>query len=205
MGSHDKGTEGRGERKRVDERKTYGHGHRKTELLVECTCGTAHEADRNEHGHEYECSSHESHGYAAHCLYCSLVSRLASLVKPGLYGLHDHDGVIDDRSDHQHQRKERDHVEAESGHHEEGECSHKGNDDRYCRDDCGTKALKEDEDHEDNEEDGLEKSLDHIFDGCVKEVLRTHQVYDLKAFRKVSTDFFYHLVHCHDDLVGVRT
>ena len=49
MRGHDESAEGRGEGERVDERYTYSHSHRKSELGVECTCRSAHEAYRDEY------------------------------------------------------------------------------------------------------------------------------------------------------------
>ena len=203
MRSHNEGAEGRGESERVHERNTHGHCHRQTELRIECTGGSAHKAYRDEHGHKHECSSDKGCRNASHRVYRRLVCGFVSFVKLGLHSLHDHDGVIHHSTDHQHECEECDHIETESCNKQEGESTHERYDDRNRRDDCRAETLEEDEHHEDNEENRLEESLDHVPDGCVKEVLGTHKVHDLQTLREVCADPFHLSVHCLDDLVGV--
>ena len=203
MRSHDQGTECRGEGERVHERNAHSHCHRQTELRVECTCGSSHEAHRNEHGHEHECGRNESCGNAFHRVYSGPVCGFVSYVKLRLDRLHHDDGVVHHRSDDEHKGEESDHVETESRHHQEGECADQRHYDRDRRDDGRAKALKEDEHHEDHQEDGLEEGLDHILYGCVEEVLGTHEVYDVQTFREVRTDPLHLGVNRLDDFVRI--
>ena len=205
MRGHDEGAERRGEGERVHERDTHGNGHRQTELSVECTCGSAHEAYRDEHGHEHESSGYERCGDAPHGVYGRFVCGFISLVEFRLHGLYHDDRVVHHRSNHQHERKEGNHVEAESGHKKECKGSHKRHDDRDCRDNGRTETLKEHEYHEDHKEYRLEEGLDDIVDRRVKEVLGAHQVHDIQSLRQVAPDPLHLCIYRFDDLVRIGT
>ena len=70
---HDEGTEGRGQGEGVQKGYTHCYCHRKSELLVERTCRSTHEAGRNEHRHEDECRGYKGCGYASHRIHGRLV------------------------------------------------------------------------------------------------------------------------------------
>ena len=120
---HEKCTKGRGEGERVNERYTHSNCHCKSELLVEHSGCTSHEAHRDEHCHKHECSRDKGCREFAHCIYSSLIWRLVAYIELGLDSLHHDNGVIHHRTDHQHQREQRNHVQTESCHHKEGKCS----------------------------------------------------------------------------------
>ena len=99
--------------------------------------------------------------------------------------------------------EQRDHVETESGNHKECECTYQRHDDRDRWDDRRAQALQEDINHQNHQQDGFEQGLYHVLDGCVKEVLGTHQIDDFQTLRQVCPDLLDCLVHFHDDFIGI--
>ena len=174
---------GRAEREGVDEREGHGGGHRQTELGVERTGRPADEAHGDEDGHEDKGRGDQRRGDSVHGVDRGAVGRAVALVELGLHGLHDDDGVIDHRTDDQHQRKERQHVEAESRGIQEGEGPDQGDDNRECRDEGRTQTLQEDVDDQHHQDDGFNEGLDTywFFSGFFATFISRVHSYDLKS------------------------
>ena len=64
--------------------------------------------------------------------------------------------------------------------------------------------MKEDIYDQDHKEDSLKQCHKHVLDGLIQEILGTHQVDDLQAFRQILTDLLHNLVDLDNDLICIR-
>ena len=94
-------------RQGVDGRKTDGNGHRDAELRVEDTRRAAHHRHGNEDGHENERRGDDRARDALHGVVRGHVGRFVAHVETRLHGLDHHDGVIDHRTDGEHEGEQR--------------------------------------------------------------------------------------------------
>ncbi len=107
------GAKGRTQRQGVHSRQTDSDRHRQTELAVERTRRTGHEAHRNEHGHHHERDRYDRAAQLAHRVDRRLSGRSVPLVELGMDTLDDDDRVIDDDCDRKHHSAQRQQVNTE--------------------------------------------------------------------------------------------
>ena len=205
MGCHDEGTKGRTQRQSVDARNGHGNGHSQSELRVEFARHTTQETDGNKYGHKHQGGGNQCRGNAMHGAYRCLIGVLLSVVELRLDCFHHHDGIINDRSDNEHEGKEREHIEREAYSIDEGESAHERYDDGHGRDKGGAHTLEKDVHHEDDQQQGLEQGLHDVLDGSIEEVFLTFQVFDDNARGQALADFLDLAVYGLDNLVGIRT
>ena len=84
--------------------------------------------------------------------------------------LNHHDGVVDDKSCSQGDAKQSQGVNGKSEQFDEGERPHERNRDSHGRNDGTAPVFQENENHQDNQHDGLNESAEHIFDGLTHRV-----------------------------------
>ena len=178
---HQHGTKGRAEDKCRYTAQTYGSCQCDTELSVEHTRSTGHEAHGDEHSHEHEGTGDNRHGHIAHGVACCLIGTLVTGIKLGLYGLHHHDGIVHHRTDSQYQGKQSQQVQRETGNGKTSKGTHQRNDNGDGRDECCAEVLQEEVHHQDNQENGDDKCLLYIIDRCVKEVVGRHHINKLQT------------------------
>jgi hypothetical protein len=123
-----------------------------------------------------------------------------------LHRLDHDDGVIDDQADGQDQAEERERVDGEAEQREE----HEGADQRHRhgqeRDERGPPALQEDEDHQDDQHQGLEEGVLDFLDafGHRQGGVQGHDVVEVR--RKALLEFLHQLFGAVGrlDRVGAR-
>ena len=76
-------------------RETDGNRHGQTELTVESTCRTSHEAHGNEYGHHHQRNGDDGTTQFTHGVDGSCTGRFVALVQLGMDALDDDDGIID--------------------------------------------------------------------------------------------------------------
>jgi hypothetical protein len=156
------------ERQRVERRDHGRDRDRDRELLVEAPGQAADEGRRDEHRAEHQRRGHDRSRDLLHRLLRRLQRRLAQAYV-ALDVLDDHDRVVHDDPDRQHQSEERERVDAEA----EGVHGGKGADqrDRHGgqRDQRGAPGLQEDDHHDHDQHDRLEQGLDHGLDRLAHE------------------------------------
>ena len=86
-------------------------GDSDAELGKERTARAGHESDRDEHRHEDERTTDDCHRHFAHRIFGGLVRRLVTRLHLRHHRFDDHYRIIDDRSDSEHQGKERKDIE----------------------------------------------------------------------------------------------
>ena len=145
----------------------------------------AHEGHGDEHSHKHQCGRNGGIGH--------LVEGIGGGGGGGFvfarlqlrqHRLDDHNGIIDDGTDGQHQGEQRDEVEriAQGPHDCEG--ANQRHDDGNRGDQRGLEVLKEQIHDEDHEEDGDDEGLNHIVDGGVKEVVGGFQLPEFQTGRQ---------------------
>ena len=87
------------ERQGVDSRDDDTHGHGYTELTVEGTARATHERHRYEYGGHDEGNGDNGTGDLVHGVNSGRERVVVTLVKLGVYGLDNHDGIIDHDGD----------------------------------------------------------------------------------------------------------
>ena len=190
------GTDGQGRYGR------QGHGsrHDGAELFEESAGSARHEGHGDEHRHEDQCGGDTGGGYFAECVVDSGAGALVTCLQLGHHGLHDHDGVIHDRTDGQHQGEECQQVEGETHHFDDGEGADQGDDDGDGRHDGGLQVLQEDIHDQNHQDDGDDERFQHTVHRSVKEVVGCFQLFEfqtggqrLRDFLEVLVDFGVHL------------
>ena len=104
--------------------------------------------------------------------------------------LHHHDGVVDQKADHQHQREQRQGVDgiAERRQHAEGAQQHHRHGDG--RDQGGAPVLQEHVHHQHHQDDGFDQRHHHVMDGEADEGGVVHRIDHLHAGRQGGAQFF---------------
>ena len=169
------GAKGRTQRQGVHGREADSDRHRQTELAVERTRGSGHEAHRNEHGHHHERDRYDRSAQLAHRVDRRLAGGSVPLIEFGVDSLHDDDRVIDDDCDRKHHSRQRQQVNAEPDQvqHEERTDKRDRNGDR--RNQRRTEILQENVNDQEHENERLDQRLDHLVDRSEQEVVRVEQ------------------------------
>ena len=156
---------------------------RDRELAEQPTGVALHESDRQEHGHQHDRGRDHRERDLRRAAASGKQRRLTE-VGAALDVLHHHDRVVDDQSDAQHDRKQRQQVDREAECPERGERSHQA--DRYRdRGDQGRARVAEEQvDHDDHQRDRLEQGREHALDRGVDEHRGVERDEDAHAFRQ---------------------
>ena len=195
----------RAQRQCIDSRQTDSDSHRQTELAVESTRRTGHEAHRNEHGHHHQRNRNDRAAKLAHRIDRGFLSRFIPLVQLGMDTLDDDDRIVDHNRNSQHHR-----AEGQQVHTEPDQVKHKeGTDQRHRdgnhRDQCRAEILQEDVHDDHHEQEGLQQRFDHLFDRCEEEIVRTHQHLFLDTGRKRIFDALEVFLDVLDNGRSIRT
>ena len=172
---------------------------------VELTAGATHEGHGDEYGHEHERTGDNGHGHVAHGILGGQIGTLVAGIKLGLDSLHHHNGIVHHRTDGQHQGKEGEQVEREARNHKAGKRTHQRHDDGNGRNEGGLEVLKEEVYDQYHQDDGYDKGLLHIGDGCQQEVVGAHHLLELQALGQVLAQFLQLGGDAVVGLLGVRT
>ena len=101
-----------GQRREATESHRTGDGD--TKLREERTARSGHEGHGNKYSHEDQRTTDDSHRHFAHGIFRSLVCRSITALHLRHHRLDDDDCIIDDRTDRQHEGKERQDIQGES-------------------------------------------------------------------------------------------
>ena len=183
--THQDGTEGRTERKGTNHGETDRGCHRHTKLRIEDTGGSTHEGYRNEHGHEDTGTRDDRHRHITHGIFRSQIGRLVTGIKLRLYRLDHHNGIIHHRTDGQHQGKQGQDIDTETGCHQTGKGSDQGDDNRNRRNQGTLEILQEEINHQDDQQNGNHQGLHHVVDRGEQEVIGTHHTDELHTLRQI--------------------
>ena len=164
------GAKGRRECQGVDSRDDDTHSHGHTELAVEGTACATHKRHRDEHGSHDERDGDDGAGDLVHGVDSSRERVVVALVKLGVDGLDDHDGIIDHDGDSQQQRRQRQQVDGESKDPQEEEGTYQSY--RYGDhwDERRAEILQEDIHHDEHKEQRDEQRHHHLMDRGEEEV-----------------------------------
>ena len=133
------------------------------ELLVEPP-GDARDEDRGDKDRrEDQRDGHDRPGDLLHGLERRLLRR-KPLLDVALHRLDDDDGVVDDQPDGEDEAEERQGVDREAEERKDGEGADEGDRHGQGRDQGRPPSLEEEEDHEDDEDQGLEEGDDDLVD-----------------------------------------
>ena len=117
-----------------------------------------------------------------HGIDSSQVGAFTADVELRLYCLDNDDGVVDHRSDHQHEGKERQHVQREADGIDDSQGGYQRHDDGDGWNDRGPPALQEQEHHEDYQQQRFEQGFEHAGNRGVEEVLLRLDILDDDAW-----------------------
>ena len=160
----------RGREGQRDEARNHdGDGNRHRKLSIEFAGNAAQECHRDEDRGENEHDGDERAGNLLHRLDGGVEGRELFCTHQAFDVLEHHDGVVDHDADGERHRKERERIERKA---EKPEAGH-GADERHRNgehgDQRGAPALKEEEDHDENEKAGLGKRVVDLIEGCADE------------------------------------
>ena len=188
------------ERQRVERGDDRRRGDRHRELLEELADDPLDERARDEHRRQYQADCEDRPGDLLHRLDRG-VPRPHSVLDVVLDRLDDHDRVVNDDPDRQHQPEQRQVVEAEP---ERGQ-NREGADDRHRhgdqRDHRRPPVLEEQQDHDGDEDDCLDESLEHLVDRFGDE---RRGVVDDGVFQARGEPIFEFLHPLADELRGLQ-
>ena len=135
-----------------------GDRDRQRELLVEAARQAAEEGDRDEHGGQDQRDADDGPDTSSIALIGGL-ARLHAVLDVVHHRLDDHDRVVDDDADGEHQAEHRERVHAEAEQREEDERAEERDRDREQRDDRRAHVLQEHEHDEDDEDQRLDERV----------------------------------------------
>ena len=103
--------------------------------------------------------------------------------------LHDHDGVVDEKADRQHEREQRQRVDGEAGGGQHAECAQQHHRHGDRRDQRRAPFLQEQEHYHDDKHDRLDQGLDHLLDREPDEARIVDGKGKLEAGREILREF----------------
>ena len=167
------GTQRRTQGQGVQSRETDGNRHGQTELTVESTCRTSHEAHGNEYGHHHQRNGDDGTTQFTHGVDGSCTGRFVALVQLGMDALDDDDGIIDHNRNGKHHGRKGQQVDTEANQfqYEEGGNQRHGNGDGGNQ--RGAHILQEDIHYDEHQDKGLDQCLDYLMYGSEEEVVGT--------------------------------
>ncbi len=173
---HQQRTQCRTQSHGIDQRDSHGHSHRQTELLVERTRRASHETHRDEHGHKHDRSGDQRSRQATHSLDRCVVGIPLSFFKLCLHSLHHYNRIVDNRSDHEHYSKQRQHIERETHGIDKSKRTDERHDDRKRRDQRSPKIMNKQIDHQHHQNQGYDKRLYNLVDRRIKKIFRARYI-----------------------------
>mgnify|MGYP007026932923 CR=1 FL=1 len=157
------GTERGAERERIEGGDDRGDGDGERELFIKLSGDAADERGGHKHGAQHQSDSDNGPTDLLHGLDGGLTRR--ETFGDVSLDVFDHDdGVINDDADGEHETEERQIVQRESKGLHDGQRADERHRNGEQRDDGGTPALQEKNDHEDDEQHGLDERGEHGFD-----------------------------------------
>ena len=190
----EQGGQSRREREGVERRDHRANRDGQGELFIELAGEPADESGGHEHGAEHQRRRDDGTGHLAH----RLAGRLDGLQAVGdiaLDVLDDHDGIVDDNADGEHQAEERQRVQAEAKevHDREGADERHGYGDQG--NDGGTPGLQKDNDDQHHQQNGLEQRVHHGVDGTAHEDRGVIDDLVVDALRKIVFQLLHFRAH----------
>ena len=167
------GTQRRTQGQGVQSRETDGNRHGQTELTVESTCRTSHEAHGNEYGHHHQRNGDDGTTQFTHGVDGSCTGRFVALVQLGMDALDDDDGIVDHNRNGKHHGRKGQQVDTEANQfqYKEGGNQRHGNGDGGNQ--RGAHILQEDIHYDEHQDKGLDQCLDYLMYGSEEEVVGT--------------------------------
>ena len=157
------GTERGAERERIEGRDDRGDGDGERELFIKLSGDAADESGGHKHGTKHERDGDDGPANFLHGLDGGLTRR--ETFGDVSLDVFDHDNsIIDDDADSEHEAEEAQVVEREAEDLHDRQRADERHRNGEQRDDGGTPALQEKNDHEDDEQHGLDERGEHGFD-----------------------------------------
>ena len=131
-----------------DAGKNDGRGHRDSKLSVKGPDRPCHECHGNEHRRHHQRDGNDRTADLVHNFLGCLIRRQVLLVHFCVNGFDDHDRIVDDHPDRQHQREKGNQVDRHSEHLQKEKCSDQGYGNSQRRNQCRTDITQEQVDHQ---------------------------------------------------------
>ena len=144
------------------DRHRNGDGHRK--LLIQLAGQAAEEGHRHEDRREHQHDRDDRAGDLLHRFDCGLIRIDVVLFHDPFDVLDDHDCVVDDDADRQHQAEKGQRIDREAERQHAGERADDRDGYGQKRDQRGPPGLEENEHDQQHEHDRFEKGVDHLID-----------------------------------------
>ncbi len=158
-GLQKRGAQGR----RQDDRNQHGEGHRgddcDRELAVDDAGRAREEGHRDEHRRQDDGDANQRAGDLLHGLDGGIAWREAFLFDQTLHILDHDDRIVDQKADREHHREHGQRVDGHAEQKQDAECAQQHDRHSNHRNDCGAQVLQENEDHDENEDDGLNQRV----------------------------------------------
>ena len=147
-------------------RKQHGHRHGDGKLAKQLAGYAWNEGYRDEDGQQHQRDRDDRRGDLRHGALGGFRGRqFGMLLHDALDSLDDHDGVVDDDADRQHDRQQRDRVGGVADRLERDERADQADGNGERRDQRRTEIAEEQEDHEHDEDERLDQRLLHLVHG----------------------------------------
>ena len=115
--------------------------------MIEAAGDTAHDGDRNKHGHQHQGGGDHGRGHLIHGFHGGAF-RVHPAFDIVLNRFHHHNRIIHHNTDSQHQSQERQHIDGETDHGEYDKGPHQGNGDGDGGNQRRPPVLNKDENHQ---------------------------------------------------------
>ncbi len=167
-----------------EHREHHGRDDGDRELPVDDAHRAAKERHRDENGGQHKGYADEGAGDLVHRFLGGLARRQALIGHDALDVFDHDDGVVDEEADRQDRGEHGEHIDriAERGENAEGAEQHHRHGDH--RDQRGAEILEEDQQHHEDQHDGFDQRLDHLFDRLLDEGRRLVGIGDGDAGRQ---------------------
>ena len=140
------------------------------ELAIDHPGRAAEERHRQEHRRQHQTDADQRPGDFLHRAQSGVARRQAFLAHDAFDIFHHHDGVIDQKADHQHQCEQGQGIDGIAHHRQHTEGAQQHHRHRHGRHQGGAPVLQEDEHHQDHQCDGFGQGLGHIADRQADEI-----------------------------------
>ena len=196
--------EGRRQRESHDDGQNHRRHDRHRELTVNHTGGTAEEGHRNEHSGKHHGNTDQSTLNLAHRLDGRGLRVRPFFAHHAFDVFNDHDGVVHQEPDREHQSKHRKHVDGVPQRPQDAERPQKHHRHGDRRNDRRTPVLQEEVHHAHHEDDGFDQGLHHFFESGRHEGRRIEGVNHFHPFGEVRRQFRHLRAHAVGRSEGVR-
>ena len=193
----------RRQRQRHDGRHGDRTGERERELREQGTGQAALEADRHIDRDQHDRDRDDRPGQLARTEQRG-IERLHAVLEVAVDVLDDDDRVVDNKSDREHQREQRQQVHGIAEHQHDEEAADQRQRDRDRRDQHRARRAEEQEDHDGDDDQRLDQRLDHFIDRIVDVAGRVIGDLAGQAGRKLVDDLREDIAHALDHGQQVR-